>query len=71
MMLVASTHMVLSDELARLLGEHAPVGGALAEGLERGQALDGVEEFRAEGLEAPLAREARAAVEAVERASAA
>ena len=53
-------------ELARFLRQHAAVGGTLAEGLERRQTLDGIEELGTEGLERPLARQARAPVETVE-----
>ncbi len=40
---------------AGAFGEAAPVGGALAEGFQGGQALDGVEEFLAEFLHGALA----------------
>ena len=36
---------------ARLVGEHAAVGGALAERFQRRQTLDGIEELRAESFQ--------------------
>ena len=58
--LSASTQNVLSRQRARLVGQHPAVGVALAERLQRRQALHRVEELLAERLErACRARDAR------------
>ena len=60
-MLVPSTQERAVGQRAGLVGQHPPVGAALAERLQRRQALHRVEELLAECLECalPLARRAR------------
>ncbi len=67
----ASTQNVLLRQRPRPLRQPSPEGGALAERLQRRQALHGVEEFLAERLEGAAAGEGGAAVGIVHQRSAA
>ena len=54
--LLASTHIVAAEELVRFLGEEASARAALAEGLERRQALHRVQQLGAVGRVSRLPR---------------